>query len=252
MERQAQPGFIDLFSDESDRYRRTRPHHPAALLAELAALSPDRALAWDSGSGSGQAAVGLAGHFDAVHASDASAAQIAEAEPHPRVHYAIEPAERCALPDGSADLVLAAQAMHWYDLDLFYAEAARVLRPGGILAAIGYSWFFVGEAIDNAVREALLRPLQPYWAPQNRILWDQYRGIPFPGEECRVGPHALHLSWSLDELLDYVRSWSAARSLVAAQGEGWLDKARAELASLWGEGRRAVVMPMAARAARLG
>ena len=38
------------------------------------------------------------------------------------------------MPDASVDLVLVAQAAHWFDLPAFYAEVARVLRPGGVLA----------------------------------------------------------------------------------------------------------------------
>ncbi|QCP08478.1 class I SAM-dependent methyltransferase [Micrococcus luteus] len=45
-------------------------------------------------------------------------------------------AEATGLPEASADVVVAAQAWHWVDPAAGSAEAARVLRPGGRLAAV--------------------------------------------------------------------------------------------------------------------
>lgn len=130
--------FIDLFSGHAQLYAAARPTYPDQLIAEIAALAPAREQAWDAGTGNGQSARLLARHFAAVHASDPSAAQIAAAEPGERVTFAVEPAEQCSLPDRSCDLILAAQAAHWFDPARFGAEVRRVLRPGGIVAAIGY------------------------------------------------------------------------------------------------------------------
>jgi SAM-dependent methyltransferase len=246
--------FIDHFSDRSEVYRRVRPTYPPELMATLSALAPSRRLAWDSGTGSGQAASGLADHFEAVFATDASPQQIANAVPHERITYAVEAAEAVSLADASVDLVLAAQAMHWYDLDLFYRQVERVLRPGGILAAIGYAWLYVDAGIDAAIERALLGPIRPYWAPNNALLWDGYRSIPFPGEEIRIGQPAIHLDWSLEELMDYVLTWSAARAFEADRGDEPLRRARTSIAEAWGdpEQRRHVVMPMQLRVARIG
>lgn len=243
--------FIDRFSDFADAYRRARPTYPPALFEALAVIAPGRSLAWDCGTGSGQAAVGLAAHFDAVVATDPSARQIARAIAADRVAYRVEPAERVSLPDGSADLVLAAQAMHWFDLDPFYAEAARVLKPQGILAAIGYDWMYVTPEIDRAINQRLLPPLAPHWAPQNRLLWDGYRSIPLPGEEIRLGAFAIYLEWSFADVRAYVTSWSAVPDLIAAGGERAIEEALGEVSRLWGDGRRRLVMPLHIRVARI-
>ncbi len=123
--------FIDRFSERSDQYRDARPTYPPGLIAALADLSPGRDRAWDCGTGNGQAAVALAEHFHSVFASDASPQQISQAAQADRVTYAVEAAEDVSLPDRSVDLVLVAQAMHWFDLDRFYVQVRRVLRPGG-------------------------------------------------------------------------------------------------------------------------
>jgi ubiquinone/menaquinone biosynthesis C-methylase UbiE len=65
-----------------------------------------------------------------VIATDASAKQIGSAEAHPGVEYRCARAEDCGLADGSVDLVVAAQAAHWFDRPAFYGEARRVARPG--------------------------------------------------------------------------------------------------------------------------
>lgn len=240
--------FTDLFSGHATLYAAARQTYPDVLIDELAALSAGRAQAWDVGTGNGQLARALATRFTRVYASDASAEQIAAAEPSANVTFMVEPAEHCGLPDSSCDLVVAAQAMHWFDLDRFYAEATRVLRPGGLLAAVGYGWFYVDPEVDEIVGRTLLRPLVPEWAPGNWMLIDGYRDIPFPGEEVRMTPAAIHLAWTRQQFENYVLSWSAVQRL----GEGMMAQARHDLGAVWPDGQqRHVTMPITTRAARL-
>src|SRR6266496_4940677 len=83
----ADPHFRDHFSGVAEEYATFRPRYPPALFAALAAQAPRRGTAWDCATGSGQAALGLATHFERVVATDASAAQLAAARRHPRVRY---------------------------------------------------------------------------------------------------------------------------------------------------------------------
>src|SRR5438132_213598 len=89
--------FKDHFSTHAADYRAFRPTYPPELFAFLAASAPARDLAWDCGTGNGQAALLLADHFARVFATDASAGQLTNAEPHPKVEYAVAPAEACPL-----------------------------------------------------------------------------------------------------------------------------------------------------------
>lgn len=71
-------------------------------------------------------------------ATDANEQQLRHAKPAPRgnVRYQCSDAHTISLPDGAADLVVAASALHWFDTRRFFAEARRVLNPAhGCLAA---------------------------------------------------------------------------------------------------------------------
>lgn len=241
--------FVDLFSESAAAYAAGRPTYPDALFAHLAALAPDRARAWDCATGSGQAAVGLARHFEQVDATDASAEQLAHTEAHERIRYSAAAAEDSKLPDSAFDLVSVAEALHWFDRARFYAEARRVLKPGGILAVYGYAWFYVAPDIDVLVDEYLLRPLYALSAPNNQLLWDGYRTIEFPFEELTPPRLAIHANWSLLELMSYYRSWSATQSRLKIDGAAFIDGAQQRIEQAWGDPResRAVVMPLAIR-----
>ena len=77
--------------------------------------------------------------FDRVIATDASEKQIANAQSHKIVEYRVAPAENSSIESETLDLIMVAQALHWFDLDRFYAEARRVLKSDGILAASAYN-----------------------------------------------------------------------------------------------------------------
>src|SRR5918996_6482558 len=93
--------FEDHFSTQSAQYAQYRPKYPDEIYTYLASIAPARSLAWDCGTGNGQAAIGLAQHFDKVHATDASAEQISLAYQHTKVDYRVEPAEHVSLKDSS-------------------------------------------------------------------------------------------------------------------------------------------------------
>lgn len=246
--------FPDHFSEVAELYRAARPRYPAALAEWLAGRAPGRGLAWEAGCGSGQFTATLAEAFARVHATDASAEQIAQAPPHGRIHYATARAERSGLPDASADLICAAQAAHWFDLPAWYAEARRVARPGGVLALICYVRCSIAATLDPIVDDYHDRVVGPYW-PLGRVqVEDDYRSLQFPFAE--LSPPDLHLeeSWNLSQFLAYVRTWSGARRQLAAAGPAAGEAFRARLAEAWGDPAtlRPVRWPLRLRATILG
>ena len=243
--------FIDNFSEKADLYARARPTYPDALFAFIAGESPARACAWDCATGSGQAARGLARHFDRVEATDASGEQIANAIADPRVRYSVQSAERTDFPASSFDAVCVAQALHWFDLEHFYAEVKRVARPRAIVAVWGYSRHEVTPEIDAAFAEHFLGPLEPYWPAQNAKLWAGYRDEAFPFEPIEAPPFAIEMRWTLAQVLEYAGTWSATRRYLE-EAPDFLERAAAVLAPIWGKAdRRLVTMPLHMRCGRV-
>lgn len=226
--------FKDHFSGHAADYRAFRPEYPPELFAFLASVAPTRELAWDCGTGSGQAAVGLAAHFAKVFATDASAEQVKHAEPHPRVEYAVAPAERCPLPDHVADLVTVAQALHWFDFDRFYAEVWRVCKPGGVFAATCYYAPGVNPVVDPVLRrwEDFIRP---YWTSERKWVDDGFRTIPFPFPEIPAPHFELTIETDLRGFLGYLGTWSAAKQYAKAHQADPLDRIAPEFAAGWGD-----------------
>ena len=226
--------FKDHFSAHAADYREFRPAYPPELFEFLASAAPARELAWDCGTGNGQAAVGLAEHFARVFATDASADQVKNAVRHSRVEYAVAPAEKCPLADHAADLVTVAQALHWFDHDHFYAEVRRVARPGGLLAATCYYEPSVVPEVDPVLRrwEDFIRA---YWTPERAWVDAGYRTIPFPFAELPTPRFELSLESTLPQFLGYIGTWSATKQYVKKHAADPLAKFARDFATVWGD-----------------
>ena len=136
------------FEGLTDAYRRFRPGYPQELLDHLrehvragaARPWPDPWLLLDVGSGTGistRALRHLFGPGPRVVGVEPGRDMIATARAQEGgVEYVAGRAEDLPFPDDSASLVLIAQAVHWVDRPAFYAEAARVLLPGGTVAVL--------------------------------------------------------------------------------------------------------------------
>lgn len=192
-------------------------------------------LALDCGTGNGQAAVGLAKHFDRVIGTDPSEEQLRRATPHERIEYTVERAESCGLPTGSVDLVTAAQALHWFDPAAFFAEAQRVLTAGGAIAVWGYGDPILDTGpLNRTLHEFNRGTLEPYWFPERQLLLDGYRTIPFPFDEVPLPALEMEMRWTLAELAGYVRTWSSTARYAAEHGFDPVIDVEKSLSRDWG------------------
>jgi SAM-dependent methyltransferase len=228
--------FADHFSRLASQYVTCRPHYPPELFGFLAELSPRRMLAWDCAAGSGQAALPLARWFSRVLATDVSRAMLERAPAHPQVEYRVGPAEHSGLPDGSADLVTVAQALHWLELPAFYAEADRVLVPGGVLAV----WSYATQRLDDGALDAMLtrfytEVVGPFWPEERRHVEAGYRTLPFPYIEAQTPEIAMTEQWTLAQLLGYLGTWSATQRFRETEGYDPVPRLGEELAQAWGD-----------------
>ena len=242
--------FADHFSRAAAAYSAGRPRYPDSLFEDLAAHAPSRDTAWDCATGNGQAAVALARHFDEVVATDGSEEQLARAVPHPRVRYVRALADSCGLPDGWASLVTAAQALHWFDLEPFYAEVRRVLRPGGLVAVWTYNLVEIDPDIDRRIATFYRETVGPFWPGERRLVEDGYRGLDFPFDEIEVPVQTMEADWTLHDLSRYLRSWSASIRYQSAHGHDPVAPFVRNLEPVWGpsDRRRTLRWPLEVRA----
>jgi SAM-dependent methyltransferase len=243
--------FKDLFSAGATDYVRYRPTYPPALFAWLAEVSPGRALALDVGTGNGQAAVALAAHFDQVIGQDPSDKQLGSAQPRPNVRYQVARAESTGLASDSVDLITACQCFHWFDGPAFFTEAARVLRPRGIVALISYGLSEITPEIDRTVR-ALYDELNEFWEPERRLVEQGYRHVQAPLPEIAAPPFEMRLEWTLEQLLGYLGTWSPLPRYRQARGRDALADFAPAVTAAWGDApTRPVVWPLARRVFRV-
>jgi len=245
--------FIDHFASVSSGYAAFRPTYPPALFRWLAAVAPAQQRAWDCATGTGQSAGALAEHFSEVIATDASASQLAAAEPHLRVHYRLAAAEHSGLEPAGIDLVTVAQALHWFDRPRFFAEVERVLRPGGVLAVWCYGIATVeGEQVDALLQHLYHQIVGPYWPAERSLVENGYRDLSLPFESLPAPSFAMTSEWSLEQLAGYVATWSASARYRADRGRDPLEEIRAPLAAAWGVGslQRKLQWPLSLKLAR--
>ncbi len=224
----------DLFGAVSKAYATHRPTYPETFFKAFASRCPSRQRVWDCGCGSGQASLSLTTQFEQVEASDASAAQLSQAPSHPRIHYRQAPADASGLAAQSIDGVLVAAAVHWFAGEAFNTEVRRVAKPGAVMAWIGYLPLQLeSKGLQSHLDHLYAVTLEPWWPPERRWVDQSYRGLPFPGEEWPF-PDDLWIerSWTLDDLLGYLGTWSAVEQ-ARRRGADPLQALSSELRAAW-------------------
>ena len=245
-------GEVPDFSGVSAEYATARPLYPSELFEWLASSVRRRDTAWDTAAGSGQAALGLATHFSHVVATDLSPAQLQYAKPHPRIEYRVAPAEESGLAGHSVDLVVAAAAIHWFDLDRFYMEVGRVIRPGGVLAAWTYHVAHVGSPLDRVLWPFYRDVVGQHFAAGARMVDSRYDGLTLPGKALQSPTFRISVRWSADEVLRFVRTWSGVQSYMTATKRDPVAEIATAVRDVFGGDKsvREVSWPLYIRAAR--
>jgi SAM-dependent methyltransferase len=130
--------FTDRFSDLAGAYVAARPSYPPESVEVLIdGLGDPAALAVaDLGAGTGISSRAIAARGPLVYAIEPNAKMREAAAPDPRVQWINGTAEATTLAEGSVNVVAAFQAWHWVEHPAGVAEARRILRPGGRMAAI--------------------------------------------------------------------------------------------------------------------
>ncbi len=227
--------FEDHFSQLAKTYSMYRPGYPDALFEYLAGCCKEHNLAWDCGTGNGQAAVALTKYFEQVIATDASKEQIGLASLHPDITYRVEEAENVSLPDSSTDLLTAAAAVHWFNFEKFYRKVKSVLKPEGIVAFWTYNQVRVSPDVDSLVKKYIYEILGNYWPERFEYVRTGYRTLPFPFEELNPPEFEMTAEWDLNQLAGFLNSWSATKIYLDKTGKHPLNNIWDDLLNSWGD-----------------
>jgi SAM-dependent methyltransferase len=221
------------FDKNADAYKAARPSYPEELFAFVSSRAAGHDLAIDCGAGNGQATVRLAPYFKQVVGIDLGKEMLARAAAAENVRYAASGTKALPFQPGSADLVTAAAAAHWFELEKFYGEADRVLKPGGALAVWTYYFPKVDARIDGQVREFFETTLAPYADQSRHWIATQYADLPFPyAAERKIFEYSVE--GDFNRFAAVLESSSLARQHARKTSGDGLAPVRESLAALWG------------------
>ena len=202
----------DNFSHDSKNYSIYRPSYPDEVYRIIYSFLNEKQTAWDCGTGNGQVANQLATVFKTVFATDISRNQIKNAIQKKNIIYSIEEAEECSFDNDSFDLIVVAQAIHWFDFDRFYKEVKRILKEKGIFIVLGYGKLEINQEVDKIIDKLYYDILGNYWDEERKYIDENYETIPFPFEEVKYNEKLYNkLEWTLENLIGYLNTWSAVK-----------------------------------------
>lgn len=222
------------FNQHAADYAKFRPIYPIEIFEFLKQVSPSNDLAYDVGTGNGQCAVTLANYFCNVLASDLSKEQIANSVPKKNVRYFVSEAHESNIQAESVDLITVATAIHWFNFDKFYSESKRILKKEGVIAVWSYGWHECeNQQISNMIQKIGKEILKDFWSPQPKLIWDEYKTIPFPFVEMNHPKFNQTLYWDRNEFIGYLTTWSATQKYIQAKEEHPVKSIYTELTEIW-------------------
>ncbi|MGF1742760.1 class I SAM-dependent methyltransferase [Vibrio profundum] len=243
----------NYFLESGDNYQARRPTYPTALMDTLVKYCTHTSHALDVGCGTGQLSVLLANYFDHVTATDPSQAQISNAVKYGSIDYKCEPAEQISCSNQSVDLVTVAQAAHWFNLDEFYGEVTRVIRPGGVIALITYGVPNIAGPMEALFNQFYWQDIHQFWPPARAHVEQGYKSLAFPFHELATDIPDIELWWNYEEFTGYIDTWSAASEARRLNSENILTNFKSELLKMWGshDTRYKVSWPVETRVGKL-
>lgn len=230
----------DNFSSKSSDYAKYRPSYPVDLYEFIKQQSGKTENAWDCGTGNGQVAAELAKFCKSVYATDISAQQLQNAVQKPNIIYSRQAAEKTDFPNEFFDLIVVAQAIHWFNFEEFYKEAKRVLKPNGIIAVIGYSLFKSNPETDKIIKDFYENLIGSFWDDERKYLEEHYQTIPFPFNEFSTPYFEIEYDWDVNHLIGYLKTWSAVKHYENSKGENPVDLIKDDLKKAFGNQNKVI------------
>jgi SAM-dependent methyltransferase len=223
-----------VFGQDPESYFAFRPQYPDELFVWLRSVVKSGELAWDCGTGSGQAAQGLAKHFERVLATDLDKRQLERAPARPNIHYRLAAAEADLGLRGEVDLIACACSIHWFDLARFYENAKRAMKPKGVIVVWTYDWPYTdSKPVDAALAKLKDVILRPFWDEASIYYFGRYENLPFPFTPIACPLFYAPIARSKDDLAKFLGTWSAFKRYQEREKADPLTAIAGELDEAW-------------------
>jgi ubiquinone/menaquinone biosynthesis C-methylase UbiE len=210
-----------VYKSVAERYAKYRPYFQPLVIEKIKAylqLQQPVHFAVDVGCGSGHSTVALNKIASLVIGMDISAEMLDFAERTSDIHYIQGAAEKLAIKNNSADLLTTSMAYHWFEPELFFEEARRILKDGAWLVIFNNG--FRGQMKENPEFEQWVLevydkhyPSPPRNAAPMTSEFAQQHGFHFPYQE----DYQNEVEFTVEELAAYLITQS---NVIAATEQG--------------------------------
>jgi ubiquinone/menaquinone biosynthesis C-methylase UbiE len=241
----------DNFSKQAVDYSKFRPQYPEEMIEYIISFVNNKSTALDIATGNGQVAHKLSAYFKKVYAADISQKQLDNAIQAENVIYSKESAENTSFENQKFDLIVVAQAVHWFDFEVFYKEIYRILKPDGIFAVLGYGLFFTNTDSDKILRHFYYDIVGSEWDAERKYLDENYETIPFPFEEIPTNKFENQFTWTFEELIGYLQTWSSVQHYISKNNKNPIDLIYDDLKKSWQKNDQKVTFPLLLRIGKL-
>ncbi len=223
----------DNFSSYAELYKKFRPTYPQELYDYLLSFITVKRSAWDCGTGNGQVAQELSKYFKEVYATDISPKQIEMAAIRKNIFYKVEGAEKTSFENNFFDIIMVAQAIHWFNFDEFYKEVKRTLKTDGILAIVGYGLIKANDELNKIINKFYHEIIGSYWDKERKYVDENYKTIPFPFKEMKTPSFVNTFNWTFEQLIGYINTWSAVQHFIKLNNSNPVEIIYDELKNVW-------------------
>lgn len=247
---------IRLFEDSghTSEYAQYRPTYPDSLFDKIAAHcgynKSKLDIAVDVGCGNGQATLKLKDYFKQVIGTDVSPGQIEQAKKYEdsNITFRCSQAEHMPFIDNeSVDLVLAAQAYHWFDHEKFHKEAKRILKKNASIIIVGYGV----NVLDNTEADRLVdhfysNDLKGFWDDRRKHIDNHFQDFNLPFNKFeRNGSDCIERNLTVDDFVGYIGTWSAWKTYLKKNPNAkLLDNLKEKLKEIYGDRKILVKWPI--------
>ncbi len=123
------------------------------------------------------------------------------------------------------------------------------MQPGGVLAVWAYERCVVSPECTEVI-EKIFAEVESYWPPERDIVEGHYHDITMPMPEIPVDSFEMQVEWTVDEMLGYMRTWSATQRYMQANGNDPVALYEQELSEKWGREKRNLRWPLTLKVGR--